>query len=325
MDDPKTDLNQLVIFVKVVETRSFTAAGRLLGLPKSTVSRKIAQLEERLGERLLQRTTRRLALTDVGAAFYERCARIATEVDEAEQAVRNVGGEPQGRLRICASADIGARFLSEVVGEYLLSHPEVDVELEMTNRAVDRVSDRMAEGCDLVLCAGRPGESGMIVRRLGSQQRLWVASPSYLAERGTPGHPRDLAEHATLIEGRGDLSPKVAIELRHGEGERWSLELQPRMVVNDTTMLRRAALAGAGLALLPSAECAGLLKSGRLQVVLRDWSAGETAIHAVYPTARHLSTKVRRFLELVTERLEPVRVVSGAGRGRGAGMSLSAC
>lgn len=298
MANPKTDLNQLVIFAKVVETRSFTGAGRELGLPKSTVSRKVAQLEERLAVQLLERTTRKLSLTEVGAAFYERCARIATEIREAEQAVLERHRVPRGLLRITAPPEFGATLLSDLVSEFLVAHPEVDIEMELTERIVDMID----EGFDLSVCVGRLPDSGLISRRLGSLRRFLVATPAYLENAGEPGHPRELEEHALVVSGNPRRA--VTMELAHSDEGSYRVQTRPRLVVNSMAMLHEAVVAGVGVGMLPAFKCGADLRAGRLCTILDDWTRSEAAIHALYPTARHLSAKVRTFLDFLTARLE---------------------
>ncbi len=299
MNDAKTDLNQLVIFAKVVETRSFTAAGRSLGLPKSTVSRKVAQLEERLGVQLLQRTTRKLSLTEVGAAFYERCARISTEIDEAEQAVMHMHRDPRGLLRLTAPPEFGTAFLSEVISEYLVAYPKVDIELELTERAVDMIE----EGFDLSIRVNRLPDATLIARELGPIQRHLVASPEYLQRRGVPERPEELESHDLVV--LGNPRRGVAFELRGLDGEILPISARPRLIVNSMGMLREAVLAGVGVGMLPAFKCAEDLQRARLRSFLHDWTRTDAAIHALYPTSRHLSAKVRTFLDYIADRLDP--------------------
>jgi DNA-binding transcriptional LysR family regulator len=316
MSDGKADLNQLIIFAKVVETRSFTAAGRELGLPKSTVSRKVAQLEERLGAVLLERTTRKLSLTEVGAAFYERCARISLEVDEAEHAVQG-HRDPQGLLRLTAPPEFATACLSELVSEFLLMHPRVDIELELTDRAVDMIE----EGVDLAIHVGPLVDAGSAARLLGPIPRYLVASPSYLQRRGIPERPQDLEHHDLVVLGNPRRTP--TLELRGREGESVVIGNRPRLVANSVTTLRDAVLAGVGVGMLPAFRCAEELENGALRSFLHDWTHTDAPSHAVYPSSRHLSAKVRSFLDYLVARLqsEPGRFASDPLRGAPAGGS----
>src|SRR5262245_61006197 len=189
------DLNDIVVFTKVVETKSFTGAADALGLPKSTVSRKLAQLEERLGVRLVQRTTRKLALTEIGEAYYERCSRIVADVASAEQLVTDMQATPRGRLRVTASVDFSTRFIGDIVADFLAQHPDINVELEATDRVVDLIE----EGFDLAVRFGQMPESTLIARKLCGLHLILCASPGYLARRGTPKQIEELDEHDHIL------------------------------------------------------------------------------------------------------------------------------
>lgn len=323
--EPKTDLNQLVIFAKVVETGSFTAAGRQLGLPKSTVSRKIAQLEERFGVQLLVRTTRKLAMTEVGAAFYERCSRISAQVDEVERAFDDLHGEPSGVLRVAAPHELGSLVSSELIGEFLLAHGQVGVELELTGRATEAIE----QGFDLALGHEAVTASGLLAVELGSIERRLVASPDYLARRGVPKTPAQLERHDLCVgvgrarssrsienPGRAEPSGPRVIATRDSQlGSSFELlgpnrasvviSNRPRLTVNDDLALREAALSGVGIALLPVLACRRELEAGRLCMVLEDWAPSVTRMYAVYPNAHHFAAKLRAFVEFMRERLEP--------------------
>jgi DNA-binding transcriptional LysR family regulator len=313
--EPKTDLNQLVIFAKVVETGSFTAAGRQLGLPKSTVSRKIAQLEERFGVQLLVRTTRKLAMTDVGAAFYERCSRISAQVDEVERAFDDLRAEPSGLLRVAVSHELASIVSSDLIGEFLLAHARIDVELELTGRTVDAIE----QGFDLVLDQEAVKTSGLLAVELGSVERRLVASPTYLERRGTPKTPTQLERH-DLCVGRARATSSLSHAARASRTAQDcapSFELfgphrasvvisnRPRLSINDDVQLREAALAGVGIALLPVLACRRELDAGLLCMVLEDWAPSVTRVHAVYPSAHHFAAKLHAFVEFMRERLEP--------------------
>ncbi len=278
MDGLMTDLNQLVIFAKVVEVRSFTAAGRALGLPKSTISRKVAQLEERLGVQLLQRTTRRIALTDSGAAFNQHCLRITADIAEAERSVGRDQSRPHGVLRIGASRELGTRFLAASVNAFLTIYPEIDIELGFGGRAIDP----HAEGLDLVLRLDRRVESGVLIRDLGPLYRCVVASPRYLAEHARAG----TSEYAWIASRELPL-----------------LGARPRLVVDDLGLVREAVLAGLGVGLLPVHECQADLDEGRLVAIGREPAEQRLEVTASYPVSRQLSTKVCCFVEFLGERL----------------------
>jgi DNA-binding transcriptional LysR family regulator len=320
--ESKVDLNQLVIFAKVVETGSFTAAGRQLGLPKSTVSRKIAQLEERFGVQLLVRTTRKLAMTEIGVAFYERCSRISAQVDEVERAFDELHGEPSGVLRVAVPHELGSVVSSELIGEFLLAHGQVGVELELTGRSVEALD----QGFDLALAVETMTNSGLLGVELGPIERRLVASPEYLERRGVPKTPTQLERH-DLCVGVGRATPTLPHATRSiespGRAERRdspyraSFELfgpnlasvmisnRARLTVNDDLALREAALSGIGIALLPVLACRRELEAGRLCVVLDEWAPSVTRMYAVYPNAHHFAAKLRAFVEFMRERLGP--------------------
>ena len=295
MSQPKTDLNQLVIFAKVVDTRSFTAAGRALGLPKSTVSRKVAQLEQRLGVQLLLRTTRKLSLTEVGAAFYERCARIATEIDEATQAIMSMDDEPRGLVRVAAEPSFGSSLLAGIAGEFLVTYPEVDLDIHLVGGRVDLASG----GFDLALAIDNelPERDDLLAAELGMVRSSLVASNEYLQRRGRPVTNDQLGEHDFVVVDR-----RPRIELHDHDGESVVLDHRPRLAVNDLALVHDAVLAGVGLGLLPSFCCAADIEAGRLRE-LDDWRAPGLSIHAYYPTSRHLATKVRTFMDFVRDQL----------------------
>ena len=290
------DFNEILVFARIVQAGSFTAAARGLGMPKSTVSRKLSELEERLGARLLQRTTRKLSLTDVGRSYYQDCARIVAELKEAELSVTNLQAEPRGLLRITTPLNFG--FVGKIVAEFLSDNPRVQVELVCTDRMVDLVE----EGFDIGIRAGRLSDSTLIARQLGTGYALTVASPAYTKVHGDPETPDDLRGHACILFGAG------------GEGRTWTLRsaertvevpVLPRLVINDLEILREAALSGLGVAMLPAHHCVDDLRVGRLRRLLPEWTSPETPTFAVYPSTRHLSPKVKAFLDLLQERLTP--------------------
>lgn len=290
------DLNEVLIFTKVVEARSFTAAARELGLPKSTVSRKVSQLEERLGVRLLQRTTRKLNLTDIGSAYYQRASRIVSEIEEAELAVAQMQRAPRGTLRITAPVDIAAAFLGDLVAEYLESHPDVSIEVLSTGRIVDLVE----EGFDLAIRAGTLSDSSLIARKLAPARLHVLASPAYLAKHGEPRHPKELTEHECILF--GDPRPARSWRFEGPEGE-LSVHIDGRLRADNFTMIRDALVSGYGVGRLPSHLAHAEVRRGGLVEVLADWLPSGSGVYAVYPTSRHLSPKVRTFIDFLAERL----------------------
>jgi DNA-binding transcriptional LysR family regulator len=290
------DLNEILVFARVVQAGSFTAAAAQLGMPKSTVSRKVSELEERLKSRLLQRTTRKLSLTDVGRIYYDYCARIVTDVEDAERAVSGLQGTPWGQLRVTAPAN--AAFLGPIVSDYLKRYPGVQLELFCTARRVDLVEERF----DLAVRAGGLADSTLIASSLGRVGWFLVATPAYLKKRGRPRSPEDLKKHDYLFFGAG-LDNAV---LRLEKGDRSvQLALAPRMTVSENEVLHAVVAAGLGVALLPAFLCVEDLRAHRLERVLRDWTAPSTPVHVVYPSARHVSPKVKTFVDHLHERMTP--------------------
>lgn len=288
------DLNEILVFTRVVQAGTFTKGAALLGMPKSSVSRKISDLEDRIGARLLQRTTRNLGLTDVGRIYYERCARIIAELEEADQAVDRMRAAPCGVLRV--TAPLSFAMLGPIVAAFLNRYPEVKVELVCTERVVDLVN----EGFDVAIRAGELDDSTMVARRLGVIERVLIAAPAYLKKKGTPRTPAELSEHACITFGAG---PSPEVWTLHSGDKKAEVRVAPRLTVNDFEMMREAARSGIGIAWIPKFVCRDELSGGELRQLLPDWCSSATPVHAVYPTTRHLSPKVLAFLEMVRAQL----------------------
>lgn len=290
------DLNQILVFAKVVEAGSFIGASRELGMPTSTVSRKISELEERLGARLLHRTTRSLRLTDIGHAFHQRAQVVVAAAEEAEAVVSHMQGVPRGLLRI--TAPFGFAYLGPIVTSFLERHPEVQVEMV----GADRVVDLIHEGFDLAIRAGRLADSSLVARPLGVLHHYLVASPNFLAKNGTPTEPRDLETMDCVVFGGSSGRARWTL---HGGRTSVEVEARARYVVNDFSFVDEAALAGLGVAMLPEYRCGDHFRAGRLVRVLPDWCSPEIPLHVVYPSARHLSPKVKAFVDHIRERSSP--------------------
>lgn len=293
------DLNEIVVFSRVVETGSFTAAAQSLGLPKSTVSRKVAQLEERLGARLLQRTTRKLSLTEVGRSYYERCARIVSEIAEAEQMVAEQQAAPRGLLRVTAPVDFGGLYLGELIAEFLAANPDIQVELVLSDRVFDLVEERL----DVGIRVGPLPDSTLVARRIGTIEGLLVASPAYLAAHGMPTHPDQLKDHAMVT-----FVPVKRLRSWQLTGPRGvEVEIVPtsRFTSNGMFAVREAVRAGAGIAMLSDFSTSRELAKGTLVRVLPDWKGFAAELFAVYPSTRNLSPKLRTFLTFLSDKLTP--------------------
>jgi DNA-binding transcriptional LysR family regulator len=289
-------LDAMAIFARVVEAESFSGAARALGLSKSAVSKQVSRLEDRLGLRLLNRTTRRLSLTEGGATFYQGCQRVVAEAEAAEQAVTHLASAPRGRLRVNAPMSFGVRHVSPALPEFLTRYPELTIDLALNDRVVDLVE----EGFDLGIRIGRLTDSSLVARRLAPNRAVLSAAPGYLEARGMPRRPAELESHACLIysyQATGE-----GWRLAGPEGER-HFKVSGPLRVNNGAAILAAACGGLGVALLPCFICGEDLRAGRLVRVLPDWEAPpDSAVSAVYPAARHLSPKVRVFVDFLAER-----------------------
>jgi DNA-binding transcriptional LysR family regulator len=290
------DLNDILVFTKVVQAGSFTGASRALEMPKSTVSRKVSALEERLGARLLQRTTRKLSLTEIGQTYYQHAARVVAQVEEAERAVTQMQEAPRGLLRVTTPLNFG--FLAPIVAAFLRRYP--DVQLEVVG--ADRVVDLIEEGFDVAIRAGKLDDSSLIARSLGTLESFLVASPGFLRRHGTPKTPRDLERFDCVVFGAG--SERTRWQLAR-QGKTTTVQVSARFTVNDFEFITEAARSGLGIAALPLFRCLEDLRERRLRRVLPQWCAREAPIHAVYPSTRHLSPKLKAFLDHLREHMTP--------------------
>jgi DNA-binding transcriptional LysR family regulator len=293
------DLNKVAIFVRVVEAQSFTAAALALGVPKSTVSRSVAQLEEALGVRLLQRTTRKLSLTDAGLTYYERGSRAIAELVEASAAVTEMQGTARGTVRVTAPVDLGLGILAEVIILFARRHPEIRIDLDLSARTVDLVT----EGFDLALRAGRLSDSSLVARKLGTIAARLYATPSYLRRRGTPRTVADLAAHdCVLFRPRG---AKVEWQLTGPSGTE-SVEVTGSIAANDLSFVQKMVLAGMGIGLVPWFLCEGEIERQQLVRLLPDHTSPSGVLHLVYPSSRHVPQRVALFRDFVIKSFAPL-------------------
>jgi DNA-binding transcriptional LysR family regulator len=291
------DLNEILVFTRVVQAGSFTTAAAELGMPKSSVSRKVSDLEDRLKTRLLQRTTRKLSLTDVGRTYFDYCVRIVSEIESAERAVSSLQDVPRGLLRVTTL--INATFLGPIVSDYMQRYPEVQVELFSTGRRVDLVEERY----DLGIRAGALPDSSLIARSLGSVSWFFVATPGYLKKHGRPRSPEDLKTHDCVFFGSGTST--MTVRLFQGDDEPLQLSVPARLMVSDNDILLAATRAGVGIGLLPAFLCLSDMRTRQLEQVLREWTVPVTPVHVVYPGARHISPKVKSFVDFLQSRMTP--------------------
>ncbi|MCG8428059.1 MAG: LysR family transcriptional regulator [Chromatiales bacterium] len=289
------DLNDMLIFAKVVDAGSFIGASRNTGIPKSTISRRISNLETQLGTRLLQRTTRKLKLTELGAMFHERCKRVIAEAEEAERTVTLGQQDPQGLLRISAPVEEGVDVLGYLIADYMKQYPKIRVELDLSNRLVDLVE----EGYDLAIRAGSLEDSSLIARRLYTGEHLVCASPIYLETMGEPTTPEELLLHPTLLYNTNDR--RFLFTFKHGvSGDKQQINFTPQFTANNHLTLRDAAMGSLGIAIMPNNICRQQLANGSLKPILRDWKLCTDGIYIVYPSPRHLTPKVKSFVDFLT-------------------------
>ncbi|HSU32971.1 MAG TPA: LysR family transcriptional regulator [Bryobacteraceae bacterium] len=283
-------LREMEMFVRVLETGSFSAAARHFEVGQPAISKAIAGLEDRLSVRLLVRSTRRLSPTEAGRAFYERALRTLTEADEAEAVVRGTGTGLEGRLRICAPSTFARMHLVPSLGAFLDSHPKIRLELVMEDCTIDLIS----ENIDVALCWGAITDSTLVGRKLTHTERVFVASPAYLARRGVPKSPSDLAEHDAVVYNQTS------------GGEEWrfrsdtseiSVRTQRRLMLNAAEGIRAAVIAGQDFAISPRWMFAPELASGEVVSVLEDWALPAMDLWVIYPSGRLTSTKARCFVK----------------------------
>lgn len=291
------DLNDVLAFTRVADSGSFTAAAVRLGWPKSSVSHRVARLERRLGARLLERSTRKLRLTDVGARYHEHARRVLEELEQASATVARFRTGPQGWLRISASVVLGQALLPPLVAEFATKYPEVQLFVDLTNRRVDLLE----EGFDLAIRSGVLPDSSLVARTLGRASARLYAAPAYLRQHGKPQEPADLGTHVLI-----DNAPSAPTDhwtLTHDDGREASVPARFRLVGNDPALLREVAARGEGIVSLPDFVAAPALAERRLVPVLAAWATRRVEVHAVFPSHKSLSPALRAFVDLAALRL----------------------
>jgi len=287
-------IDAMQAFVAVADLEGFAPAARKLGLSPSAITRLIAALEERLGARLLQRTTRHVTLTDAGSRYLERARRILADVEEAEDAVESERTRPEGRLVISAPFGFGRLHVSPVVTAYLKRYPDVGVDLRLSDRRINLVED----GVDLAVRLGHLPDSTLVARHVGQMRRIVVASAGYLKLRGEPKRPADLTAHDTIQFGAMTATPDWRFM---EDGQEIRITPTPRFTSNSSDAAIQYAEQDGGLTRVMAYQAAESLKARRLRIVLAEFEQPPVPIHVVYPTSRLLSAKVRTFIDLVTE------------------------
>ncbi len=285
------------MFVAVVDAGSISGAAERLEVAKSAVSRRLTDLEARLGAELLHRTTRRLGLTDSGRAFFERAQRILADLEEAEQAVSQAHGAIRGRLKVALPLSFGLLHLAGLINEFLGLHPEVEFDLDFNDRQIDL----MQEGFDLAIRIARLPDSSLIARKLAPIRHALCASPDYLARHGTPARADDLASHAGLVY--SNLANPGLWSYVRPDGQPGSVQVPVKLRANNGDFLCRAAIAGQGVILHPTFYLSDAIRTGELVPLLTDHAWPEVNAYALYPPTRHLSRRVRAFVDFLAEKL----------------------
>ncbi|MGV3572957.1 MAG: LysR substrate-binding domain-containing protein [Ramlibacter sp.] len=294
------DLNDLLYFAEVVDSGSFAAAGRNLGIPKSRLSRRVAELEGRLGVRLLQRTTRKLSLTPAGETYHRHCVAMREQAEAADEAVALVQTEPRGTVRITCPITVAQSTLGPMLPRFLAAHPQVREEMQVTNRVVDLVQD----GVDVALRvrASLEDSGSLVVKQLGPTLGVLVASPQLLQRFGAPRGPEELRHLPTVAMSATD--GKASWRLLGPAGATFELQHQPLCVADDLLTLKFAVLQGTGMCVLPDYMCREEVRRGELVPVLPGWAPPAALLLAVFPTRRGMVPAVRRFLDFLAAGLE---------------------
>ena len=294
-------LTSMIVFTKVAKAGSFAAAAKELNLSRAMATKHVMQLENSLGVRLLNRTTRNLNLTEVGAVYLERCLQILDDIEETELSVTRLQTEPRGTLKLNATPFFGAYHLAPAIAAYTEIYPDVNVELVLQAGYVDLIE----EGFDLAIHLDSLPDSSLIARKLGSSQRVVCGAPAYFRKRGIPQTPNDLKKHNCLVN--SSLPPRDQWQFSEPEsGKTTVVKVAGTLEANVADALRMAAISGLGLVLLPTYMVGQDLRKGRLQAVLTDFIPASLEIHAVYPHRKHLSAKVRTFVDFLHERFQPM-------------------
>ena len=288
-------LNSIKAFTKVVQQGSFAAAAREMQLSRSAVSKYVIDLEQELGVQLLVRTTRSVSPTENGQAYYERCLAILADLEEADVTVTRLQAEPRGILRVNAPMSFGTLHLGPALSDFMERYAELQIQLILSDQQIDPVQ----EGFDVTLRIADLPSSSLIARKIAPAHRVVCASPSYLQRRGTPQRPSDLREHDCLTYGH--LATGKQWKLTGPDGEHW-ISIPWTLCTNNAEVLCDAAVRGRGIALLPTFIAAAELRRGSLQTILEGYEAPEISIYAIYPETRHLSVKVRVFIDFLIER-----------------------
>ena len=293
------DLNDLYLFTVVVEQGSFTAAAKTAGLTTSRVSRRIAALEERLGVRLLHRTTRKLALSAIGERYYQHCQAMVSEAAAAAEVVEQTQASPRGRVRVTCPAFTAQSALGPIITGFMQQYPEVRITLAATDRFIDLIE----EGYDVAIRfhAAAMADSSLVARALGESRSYLVASPALLARHGRPAQAEDLLRMPSLGKSRHNAA--YTWSLTDAQGHSDVIPHQPQLEADDWLVIKHAALAGLGVAAMPDELCRDEVNAGALEIVLPDWQLPSATLHIIYTSRRGLIPAVRAFIDYASEKL----------------------
>lgn len=302
-----TDLNDMLYFAEVVNQGGFAAAARVLGLPKSRISRRVARLEVELGVRLLHRTTRKLSLTTPGELYYRHCQAIQQEAEAAAAVVASIQTEPRGPVRVTCPVTLAQTIIGPLLPAFLKAHPQVELQMQITNRPVDVID----EGVDVALRvrASLEDSATLVVKHLGLSRTVLVASRDLLALRGRPAHPSDLDKHTLVAMSVND--GRMFWQLFGPNATPYTVTRAPAFVADDLLTLKHVIVGGVGIGVLPDYMCRQELADGTLEVVLPDWAPRPGILHAVFGSRRGLVPAVRAFLDFLGEELQAGGWVSG--------------
>lgn len=290
------DLNEIAVYIQVVQSLSFSAAAKKLGMPNSTVSHKVSSLEQRLGVTLIQRTTRKLNITPAGHMYYKKCMQGLEAIQAAEMELASIQDEPSGLLRITAPVELGKSVLPGIISKYVGKYPKVRVELILGGRRMDLLS----ENVDLAIRVGNLADSTLIAKKIGSPHFAPYATPKYLKNRGIPLHPRDLRLHDSII-----FTPAGIDEVKLvGPKGSFNAPVTSKIMVNDLDAVKDLVMMGEGIGFMQSYFCGPEIKSGKLIRLLPDWRSEQTPVHFVYPAQRFVSPKLKAFMKMALEPLK---------------------
>jgi DNA-binding transcriptional LysR family regulator len=294
MERSSVDLLDVLAFVRVAETGAFSRAAERMGMSKSIVSRRVARLEDQLGARLLTRSASGAQPTDAGQAYFRRAANVLAELEAAQEVVAESVTQVGGPIRLTAPLSFGVQHLAPALADFAVLHPRVELDISFEDRNVDLV----AGGFDLAVRIGTLQDSALVARRIAPSRRVLVGSPAYLARRGRPRHPRELASHDILLYANEQWRFRIGGRLE-------TVRVQPRLRADNGEMLRAAASAGLGLCILPTFIASPAIEAGAVEVLLRDFPLPEGGLHAVMPPGRAATARVRALVDFLAARFGP--------------------